>query len=186
MKKTIIMSLVGAALTVAANAAVTVTFKQVGTSVVAEYKGSLDLSEFNWNDASLKDLHSMREDGFWSVGSPTQTIFIDKSADSFFLNGQDLGVADSQSGTSFGYDNTQKFYFSAADIVGTVLNVDGSMTWNNKNLAAHMPVEGVVFNVWNSAGDQAQTITQVVSVPEPSSAALLGLGAFALLIRRKK
>lgn len=49
-----------------------------------------------------------------------------------------------------------------------------------------LSADSITFNVSNRSGRTGFTGFQIVQVPEPSSAALLGLGGLALILRRRK
>jgi hypothetical protein len=64
---------------------------------------------------------------------------------------------------------------STADVYGAVSNVD----WV-------LPADGATLTFTNLTGSPQQANFTIQPIPEPSSIALLGLGAFGLLMRRRR
>jgi hypothetical protein len=176
----------------ASQAAVIVTFDQVGPNVVATWAGSFDPG--TWST----DLTSS---GF-SLGGSSNSLYGDQP----FGGGFDLWVFGTASSTtlnsapnsaiapvggSWGFNNNS-FYFPAVDNNsedrGTVDFGSGgsyTMTWSNKTLAG---IGAASFNntlAWTSGAGGTNTIS-FTTVPEPSAALFGTFSVLGLLLRRRK
>ena len=186
MKKTLITFIVGAALTCAASAQVTVTWSQSGDNMVASVTGSfatagLGLFDGAFVDKALADNRRL----YNNVGGEGTYFRVDGGDYPRFMT-TDIGLADAQTG-EFGIsftmqDDGDHFYLVKDGILATdtIVSLNGTLIWNNKNIGDY----GINNHVYTLP--TGQTITSGVAVPEPSSTALLGLGALGLLIRRKR
>jgi hypothetical protein len=172
-----------------AQAVVLITFAQDGSNVTATLSGSLRLPEaadrlFNDNNAAFDNVMGTTTSLFaGKTGAPFGDIYGFGQA---FASGLSQSP-DSFSGPfSFGYNGPSLTVVGSSSPEGTVTPT-GTWTWNNTTLAGiglgsltTTPV--VVYET--GAADRPDTI-RFVAVPEPSTA-LLGLGASALLFRRRR
>jgi len=161
-------------------AAVIVTFDQVGNDVVATWSGTLHVGApvytalFNWDyfAAGFNELialsvleYGMSVDGI--VGSTSLSGLISGHTG-------DLGF----SGSIF-YLPTGSSEFVDFDVLSV------SQTFGNQTLVG---IGASAFDntlAWTSGAGGTNTISYT-TVPEPSSTALIGLGALALVVRRRR
>jgi len=167
-------------------AAVTVSFNQVGNDVVATWSGSFDAG--TW----FEDFISVS----FSTASPSSMMGLEGSAVESYSDGSDTlllgfgGTITSYVGSAGWYDG----YFNMAGSdnnlapVSTVYDFDVinvSQTFGNQTLA---DIGATSFNntlAWTSSAGGTNTISYT-TVPELSSTALIGLGALALAVRRRR
>lgn len=177
----------------AAQAAVTVTFEQVGPNVVATWAGSLNPGTFLGDgifavqrlDSNVRHLYvnDIGTGDVWTGGTAE-----DRGPFGGVMTSYTSGAP---GGGSFGFDNTD-FYFGGLDndiADQTVITFDGgayTMVWANKTLIS---LGADSFNntlAWTSAAGGTNTISYTtVPVPEPSAALLAACGALGLLRRRR-
>jgi MYXO-CTERM domain-containing protein len=171
------------------NAAVTVTFNQVGANVVATWNGSLAPGNFH-NDYDIfstfqlgeqQKLYALTFGGSdqWSLGTPTSTS----------LNSS----PNSSTGGSYGFD-LQYFYFPGiknaladSSVVDFGTGSAYTMTWSGTTLSS---IGAASFNntlAWTSSAGGSNTVSfTTVPVPEPSAALLGVLGAIGLAAHRRR
>ena len=107
----------------------------------------------------------------------------------FAVEGFD-GAGGTSSSYNFGITKTDTNLETINVLTGSTVNFfDGAQEWE---VAYDFTAQGygdVVFNIGTGAGGQTQdhkAVLTFTAVPEPSSAALLGLGGLALILRRRK
>jgi hypothetical protein len=174
-----------AAISDRANAAVVINFHEVGSDVIASASGSADLTDLTLVATTI--LFAPGEvtpsKGGATVGNPGETHFY-KGADgptSFGTGGQT--EASSGSGDFVGVFAVNAFAPSPiillpqSYISGTSLT--GSSVFENQSLTSLGLDVGQFTYTWGS-GDHADSLTINVSVPEPSTWAMMGLGFAAL------
>ena len=174
------------------NAAITITFDQIGNDVVSYYSGTLDtndpnifdytalVSAFNFNPSSG---HYANQPSGWRT--PTGSYVVDNSSsNSPFYDGPRLG-----SGRGFGSGGQTNPTETSGDAFGIFQNslvlpddwtsgsnISGQMTWANTSLES-LGIDTSQVHTWTLRGT-GDTITMSV-VPESSSYALL-LGSLVL------
>jgi hypothetical protein len=172
-------------ITNAAQAAVIVTFEQVGPDVVATWSGTLNPGrfEFDFNLSALR-FGSFNGLGYivagehdqWGTGSasattlalgPTASTFSGAfSSNSFYWPGLDNSSSDTAS-LDFGSGTSYQMTWS-----GMALTDIGASSFHNTR-------------AWTSSAGDTITFTTVSAVPEPSAALLCALGCLGALRRRR-
>jgi len=163
-------------------AAVLVTFEQVGDDVVATWTGTLDPGSWAEDDAG-GNFSVARDASFGGVNGAVEIY----DGGSFV----DLGL----SGTIDSFTGTvliggSAFYFGGvADATDPGISVIDFSSFNITQTFADDTLAAIGASsfdntvAWtSSAGDTISFTT----VPEPSSTALMGLGALALMVRRRR
>lgn len=173
-----------------ANAAVTVVFEEVGTSVVVSYSGSVDtsgLSVDNTYSLVSQAINPGFNKGFFSnvngdfVNYRTATI-----------TGPDLGSGGASFTGSFSGDGFAVNGINQGDILLPLGYLSGSlfageMTFSDQSFSTLGITSGIIQNwSWGSGANADSMIVRTGPVPEPSAALLLGLGAFSLMTRRRR
>ena len=168
-------------------AAVTVSFEQVGNDVVATWSGSIDLGEW-------------QNDGVWPPGTmmatPTMLVALDGAVEGY--RGATAVSLDGFGGTITSFTGSYGLVdrgFWAAGIddneapESTLYDFGAlgvSQTFGDQTLTE---IGASAFNntlAWTSSELGTNTISYT-TVPEPSSIALIiGLGALALAVRRRR
>ena len=184
-------SLIFAFLCTGLNAAITITFDEIGNDVISSYSGTL-----NTNDPNIYDYSALGSGPNFnpSLGyfnslpsgwrTPSGTYLIDQPSSGPFYDGPRLG----SSGRGFGSGGNANPTDVSGDAFGifqgslvlpndwtTGSEISGQMTWANTSLAS-LGIDTSQVHTWVLRGTE-DTITMVV--PEPSSYALL-LGGIAL------
>jgi PEP-CTERM motif len=185
--KTMLGVLAGLSLSaLTSQAAVIVTFQQVGDDVIASWTGSINggvwADDFfvgstvvNGSNSTLYAISGGID--YAAFGTFSETSLLSKPSSATFVGGfagSFLYVAAPDDGV----DNGE---------LGSVM-FDGSqqMTWSDTRLSA---IGADAFDntlAWTSSVGGTNTISYTTVVPEPSSMALLGLGALGLITRRKR
>jgi hypothetical protein len=165
-------------------AAVTVLFKQVGDDVVARWTGTVDLGNSWFSDYNKIGGRASGEDSLYSFVGDYE-LFDGGTAESLTGFG---GIVGGSTGTG-GFNGVQFFIGGANDGAApssSIFDFDGlgvSQTWSNKTLA---DIGAASFNdttAWTSSAEDTVSFT---TVPEPSSTALVGLGALAIALHRRR
>ena len=168
-------------------AALLVSFEQVDNDVVATWTGSIDLgqwdSDFNFIFPELVDVGATN---LISIGFGGYEVFSGGTVDTTSLAGAITSFTGSAGfiGTKFyvvGAVNSAPPASSVYDF--DVLNI--TQTFGSQTLAG---IGASSFNntlAWTSSELGTNTISYT-TVPEPSSTALVGLGALALAVRRRR
>lgn len=173
----------------ASDAAVTLTFAQVGQNVTATWSGSI--LTFT-NGGGLFGAGQFPNPGTATVGSQaiSGSSAGGESVRTFGSGGTStptilLPASGTYVGSTFGFSNTTLYYPDSA--AGTVFSPSGTMTFANTTLAA---IGAASFNntlaftgAGNTGGDREIRLT---TIPEPSSILLLGLGAAGFVTRRQR
>ena len=165
------------------NAAITITFDQIGNDVVSYYSGTLDTNDPNIFDYSL----------LGSAYNFNPSYVVDNSSsNSPFYDGPRLG-----SGRGFGSGGQINPTETSGDAFGIFQNslvlpddwtsgnnISGQMTWANTSLES-LGVDTSQVHTWTLRGT-GDTITMSV-IPESSSYALLfgGLALVLVVLRRR-
>lgn len=193
--KTLLGVLTGLGLSALSSSAALITFTDDGTDTTIAWSGAFDGTGLGVVFNDLPTL-SFSSDGIYVnsgdilLGSDLALVlsvymgfsvvessgWSDPSGDLFSPVTVGLGAAE--------------FYFNAGSgFGGFVSSGDGSVelagTLSDNGFTAN---ESVTFNNPNVSGDSGQIVLQtfIATVPEPSSATLLGLGAIGLLTRRTR
>ena len=175
------------------NAAITITFDQIGNDAVSYYSGTLDTNDPNIFDYSrLGSAYNFNpslgyytnQPGEWRT--PAGSYVVDNSSsNSPFYDGPKLGTAGRGFGTGTAFNPTE----TSGDAFGIFQNslvlpddwtsgsnISGQMTWANTSIAS-LGVDASQVHTWTLRGT-GDTITMSV-VPESSNYALL-LGSLVL------
>lgn len=197
MNRSVEIALALAALAVSpglSQAAVTITFDEVGGDVVATYSGSIDLASLtSSNGDSLTAVHDYDGDAayfrnYGTTGSTTITLgFATFTASPSFVTGAGGArqVASSHTGQDFGLVSGGGFeqiilpsgYVSESSISGTMTFAGTDIATLGLNPGSHL---------WTWTSGAASDSANFIVVPEPSVAGLAGLGLSALLRRRRR
>ncbi len=182
--------------TATSSAALLFTFSEESGDVVMRTSGSVNITNASLLPFPLNASNSMNvfAEGYRNYGTSTVSVNI--------YGGVDLLVASFSTGMTHNADvgagsassvNGTSFYASPAQITSGVVTLTTTMTWQSTtlaNLGMGHHANNMEIDLWaahTGAGD-AETIRfkVVEAVPEPSSSALLGLGALSLLLRRRR
>jgi hypothetical protein len=178
-----VLSCAALAMTSHSQAAVLVTFEQVGDDVVATWTGSLDAGVLQ-TQVPFNGI----------LGAAQRSLYALSGSNDFYLNG--LAHASSLSGSITSYTGSAGFvtagiYFSGVEKVvpgSSIYDFDTlgvTQTFGDQTLA---DIGAASFDdtlAWTSSAQGTNTISYT-TIPEPSSTALLGLGALALAVRRRR
>ena len=164
-------------------AAVLVTFEQVGDDVVATWTGSLDAGVLQ-NQVSFNGLFNAAQRSLYALSG----------SNDFYING--LAHASSLSGSITSYTGSAGFnnaaFYAAENVIpgSSIYDFDTlgvTQTFGDQTLA---DIGAASFNntlAWTSSALGTNTISYTTVVPEPSSTALIiSLGALALAVRRRR
>ena len=193
-------SLIFALLCTGLNAAITITFDEIGNDVISSYSGTLNTNHPDISDVSTLSRFAPKFNpslgyytnppGGWRTFAGSYVV-VNSSSSSPFLDGPRLG-----SGSGFGTGEESEPTQISGDAFGIFQNslvlpddwtsgseISGQMTWANTSLAS-LGVDSSQVHTWTLRGT-GDTITMVV--PEPSSYALLlgGLALGLVAIRRR-
>ena len=189
MKKTLITTIVGAALTCAASAQITVAWTQVGSDVIAHYTGTINTTySTNFVDANnMTNTISAYPTEFHALSGVIPRDYVYGFTGTTFMDSPGLGGAQFQTGDILSIEGQYSAMTFDGNLGSTNLGsytVNGSLRWTGKDLANYNIRSGDVGGF--GAGADERVLFTVAPVPEPSSTALLGLGALGLLVRRKR
>jgi len=170
-------------------ATVIVYFEQVGDDVVATWRGTIDAGTWD-NDVSLSDQTEAGVNAFFALDGEID-IYSGGNVSSVpgfsGVVGSFTGSAGFESGI-IGFGGLD----DNASPISSIYNFDTlgvTQTFQNVTLAS---IGAASFNntlAWTSSALGTNTIsytTGAAPIPEPSSTALLGLGALALAVRRRR
>jgi hypothetical protein len=175
------------ALSNSAEAIVTVTFSQSGANVIGVISGNIILPDAAHNPVNNGNAFSTS-----STGSSNALWSYVPGLYDEYTGGTNFGSSlnknpDSFSGTStFGF-LSGSFLTDGSAAVGGSFTPNGTWTWSDTTLA-DIGLGGLTstpITVYRAHSTSNDTI-QFAAVPEPSSFALLGLGATSLLVRRRR
>jgi len=167
-------------LTGGAEAAVIINFEELGGGVIATTSGSIVVPNTFANNFS----------GTVNATDPDTFLYATGSVDRY-TGGTNPSVgptiqANTASGSTFGFD-VSSFYVAASTPVGSSYTPNTTWTWTSADLAS------IGLGSLDSTPTLAFTTSEgdtisftATTVPEPSSAFLLGLGALGLVSRRKR
>ena len=179
-----------------ADAAYTVTFRQVGADVVATGVGSLDLSAISPADSSGINSSGVQANYGLAVGAGpvAASLYAPISGPTAIGPGTTLFAANSGTGTQAGVASFPSATYVVVDSTFTGGALSGSSTWNNTTIAALGLAPGTYTWTWG-AGPALDSFTVIVTgsqtgVPTLSQWGLLlmslSLGGFALYGARQK
>ena len=174
-----------------AHGAITVDIAEVGDDVVLTYSGSLDLTGIIYADSDTNPGGGQAiapERSSFVVGTtPTIDIYtnLDDSGITVFGVGTDQIYADSSSGDLFAcmvFGSNYNLFVPGGYVFGSAIS--GTSTWNDTTIAdmGLIPGSSHVFTLPNDSF----TVNIGSSVPEPSSAALLGILTIGGLFTRRR
>lgn len=173
------------------NATIHLQFSEAATSVVVTYTGSIDLAatlgkeadrssviEDAWGSPNVNHFRNTKGGNLddYNVNFTATPQFMDGyftavgSGDDFLIEADEAVVSRNQIWVS---DN----YVSGAPISGT-------LTFEGESFTSMGIIEGTHVWTWENGGVSDSAI--FTTVPEPSSALLLGLGAVGLLATRRR
>lgn len=188
LKRNKMMSLAAAACTLlgmsASEAAVTLTFAQVGPNVVATWSGTYSLpthvGDVNMgSSAFVGGTSAVTEDGtyHWSAQDGTSHL-------SSFVG---IANASSRTGPSFGFHLGRVLFPVGAG--GTTISPTASMTFNDwtlSELGANAYHNFLAYEGSNNIGESSKIYYNTAAVPEPSTAFLSVLGVLAICSARRR
>ncbi len=171
-----------------------------GTTVVVESTGSILAASANaafgfntslvtWNDGAKFEQDNGGAGGRWQIGTSDHTFVFSAAGwtNTFLVNtaiSQNPGA-----GNTFKVDLSN--YTGATGVSYTLIDMNSAGTWTAVNMANvdyQVTGGGGVYDadfVWNET-NATLSVNVTAAVPEPSSAALIGLGGFALILRRRR
>lgn len=163
-------------------AAVILTFQQVGNDVTASWSGSylLPSTAFSASGSPAAEITSTSV-----VAISGSTFNVSSQAGSAVSSSLTLISADLYVGDTFGF--TQSTLFLPIDATGE-FSPTGTFTFLNRTLSelgAGSFDNFVAFVGTGNVGGDREIRFNTVSIPEPSSIFLIGLGTVALVFRRK-
>lgn len=170
--------------TLSSQGAIVVYFEQVGNDVVASWEGQIFAGTWStWNSASSSggssnQLYHTSSSYDIYIGGSAATTSLSAGPDASTFNG---GVNDSQ----FWINGPTTGTFAPSSASYTFDKDVHKMTWTDTDLASIGADSFDNTLAWTSLSGGTNTISYT-TVPEPTSTALLGLGAMSLLIRRKR
>ncbi|MDB4618157.1 PEP-CTERM sorting domain-containing protein [Akkermansiaceae bacterium] len=166
-------------LAVEANAAILITFKEVGGDVIATTSGSI----------VVPNTQSLNSSGTFLAGSPNRLSHLSGNIDRYSggtFSG-DLAISkipSSGSGTTFGIEDSL-IYFDASAVPGSTYTPTTTWTWSGETISSIGLDPSVSLPLTVYTASNGETVS--IIAPEPSSALLSGLGALGLaVIRRRK
>ncbi len=166
-------------------AAVTLTFAQVGQNVTATWSGTyLTYSSGGGVATYIPGANIASNSVIGLTGAQVRSF--GQGNGNTFTNTPLVGAVGTYAGGDFGYIGTTLYYPNAAH-GGTVFSPAGTMTFANTTLAA---LGAGQFNntlVFTGGGSVAGSREiRLDTIPEPSSILLLGLGAAGFVTRRQR
>ena len=178
------LSYTAIAMTSQSNGAVIVSFEQLGANVVATWSGSIDAGSFLADSVWVARSYAGSL-GLYSKGTDTNV----------YSGGTNMvtslsGTVDSFAGGEYGFFNPT-FRIGSSEVgapASSIVDFDTitfTQTFSDDTL---LNIGATNFNntlAWTSSKGGTNTIS-FTTVPEPSSTALIGFGAFTLAIRRRR
>jgi hypothetical protein len=159
-----------------ANGAVIINITEVGLNVVATGSGTINTTALTSNGTDTFVGMNMSF-GFMGIGSSVQDFLITTSGPApGALGSSALVAANTTSGDALGFGSASK---SVIVPVGYTSgdSLSGTATWNNQSFSSLALNEGSYTWKWGTGANSDSLTVNIVAVPEPSSALLLGLGA---------
>jgi len=177
-----------------ASAALVFTLETSGADVVATISGSVNTAGIGSALHTTSSTIMISGEAFLVAGgggTAGQQVQVDRydtgvHGPTKFGTTDYYGQANSSTGNIAGFlesPTNGSIYVPRNYVSGTALS--GTATWNNTSFATFGLLAGSTYTWTFGSGVDTDTVTVHV-VPEPSSAALLGLGAAALLARRRR
>jgi len=179
-----------------AQAAVTIYFEQDGNDVIVSAEGVLDVTGTTPPTSLWGLARQVGPEVVRNVASPIWKNEVINSAGKLetiaTLQSKSINSGD-PNGLSFGYTKGGHLVYNNDD-----LKVNGgnkTITWSrdrnymvfDNTTLADLGAESLSHKLAFTVSGTGDTISlQTVAVPEPSSALLMGLGGFALILRRRK
>ncbi len=171
-------------MTLQSQAAVVVSFEQVDDDVVATWSGTLDFGQVPGYDSFFSSTQA-DDNNLISVSSPVFKYTGNDTSVGDFVG----GVITNQSG-HVGFTQNTFYIGETAEFEGdSIVNFDtlgASQTFGGQTL---LELGAQSFDntlAWTSSAGDTVSYTTVTPLPEPSSTALIGLGALAVMIHRRR
>jgi hypothetical protein len=171
-----------------AQAAFVVTLAQDGTNVVATGSGTIDLAGLSFSTSGAGIAAIVPLDGLINVGpaSLEPASYFDGVSGPFgFGSGPALTYASTGGGDAVGLF-ADSLYVPEGYVSGSALA--DSSTYDNQTLSSLGLTPGVYVYTFGSGADADRFTVDILAVPEPASALLLGppLGFVMLLLARRR
>lgn len=167
------------------------TITQIGPNVVATGSGTIDLTDLGLAGGSLTDSFVFPSEGEIVTGATiidahvSDYLFI--SGPSFF-GGDGRTIATAGSGDTVGLGPFSELLVPLGYISGDALS--SAATWDNATFFTLRTLPGIYTWTWGSGNHADSFVLRIigaVSIPEPASLALFGLGLVAAgAFRRRK
>ena len=168
--------------------AVIARFEENSSGVLAAYSGSINLDGlqlYSTNALPSSPFRTVRADlGRFGIGGSPLFLRYQGIAGPGAIGSEALQyVPTSSAGDFIGIFGNSRHIWVPVDYI-TETPISGTTSWDSRNLASLGLSVGEYVWTWGS-GASSDSFTLLV-VPEPSSALLLGFGAFSLVLHRQR